>query len=276
MANARKNSWKAAVMEVLQTANKAMHYTDIAAEIQKRGLRADVGATPAATVNVVLHDSIKRDGDESPFLKVGVGEFVLKSSVGRSSGRTLQTRPESSATAAEDEAAADEAAETGGIIKAFGMFWRRERIDWATKPLLLGQQQEGADPVNFAEQYGVYLLHDGREVVYVGRMTEKRLATRLSEHTRDRLNGRWDRFSWFGLLPVTREGKLGNADLSSISLEDVIVTLEALLVEGLEPRQNRKRGDAFRAVEYLQAADPALLKKSRKKVAEEILASWSS
>jgi hypothetical protein len=184
MPKTRKNSWKAAIAEVLKTANKAMHYTDIAAEIQKRGLRADVGATPAATVNVVLHDSIKREGRDSPFLKVGVGEFVLKASVAR--GNESAARPTTAAVdqAAEEEAAADEAAETGGIIKAFGMFWRRDRIDWTTKPLLMGQQQEGARPVNFADQYGVYLLHDGREVIYVGRMTEKRLATRLSEHTR--------------------------------------------------------------------------------------------
>ena len=117
----------------------------------------------------------------------------------------------------------------------------------------MGQQQEGADPVNFADQHGVYLLHDGREVIYVGRTTEKRLSVRLSEHTRDRLNGRWDRFSWFGLLQVTEAGILAPGNGIAPSQEDLIVTLEALLIEGLEPRQNRKRGDAFRAVEYLQA-----------------------
>ncbi len=33
------------------------------------------------------------------------------------------------------------------------------------------------------------------------------------------------------------------------------------MIEGLEPRQNRKRGDDFRAVEFLQVADPELRKK---------------
>jgi hypothetical protein len=120
----------------------------------------------------------------------------------------------------------------------------------------------------------VYLLHDGREVIYVGRTAEKRLATRLSEHTRDRLNGRWDRFSWFGLLTVTEKGDLAQTNLASIIEEDVIVTLEALLIEGLEPRQNRKRGDAFRAVEYLQKQDPEIVKKGKKKIAEEMLAKF--
>jgi hypothetical protein len=111
--------------------------------------------------------------------------------------------------------------------------------------------------------------------MYVGRTTEKRLAARLSEHTRDRLNGRWDRVSWFGLLGVTDAGKLTPENLSSLSSEDIIVTFEALLVEGLEPRLNRKRGDAFRAVEYLQVQDPEIIKKSKKKVLEEAIAKIS-
>jgi hypothetical protein len=35
----------------------------------------------------------------------------------------------------------------------------------------------------------------------------------------------------------------------------VIETLEALLIESLEPPLNRRRGDNFSAVEYLQAPD---------------------
>jgi hypothetical protein len=36
--------------------------------------------------------------------------------------------------------------------------------------------------------------------------------------------------------------------------------MEALLIEALEPRQNRKRGDSFKAVEYLQIEDPRIEK----------------
>lgn len=56
-------------------------------------------------------------------------------------------------------------------------------------------------------------------------------------------------------------------------MKDIIVTLEALLIEGLEPRQNRKRGDAFKAVEYFQAQDPEIARKNKKKVLEEAMAS---
>ena len=38
----------------------------------------------------------------------------------------------------------------------------------------------------------------------------------------------------------------------------MIVTLEALLIETLEPPQNRRRGDDFAAVEYIQDIDPEL------------------
>lgn len=253
--------WKDAILKVLRTKGEAMHYAEIARQIQLKKLRTSVGATPANSVHITISSSIKNEGDESPFVKSGAGEFML-----RQPGLSAKKKGRTSVSAKEDESV-----ETGGIIQAFGMFWRREWVEWNAKPKLMGVQQEGATPVNFAEQTGVYLLHDGREVVYVGRMTENRLAARLSEHTRDRLNGRWDRFSWFGLLDVTEDGNLAEIELNSISADDVITTMEALLIEGLEPRQNRKRGDAFRAVEYLQHLDPELAKKAKRKLAEEIL-----
>lgn len=259
---AKENTpWKDAIVEVLKGSGKAMHYADIADEIVAKRLRKKVGATPASTVNVAIHESIKKEAGDSPFVKVGRGEFVLNGAF---------PQPEPAKTGVE-AAQIEEEKDTGGIIKAFGMYWQRDWIEWTVKPALMGQQQEGADAVNFADQIGVYLLHDGREVVYVGRTTEKRLGTRLSEHTRDRLNGRWDRFSWFGLLGVTDAGDLAQGQKAAKGEEDIIVTLEALLIEGLEPRQNRKRGDAFRAVEYLQVQDPAIIKESKKKVLEEAI-----
>ena len=262
----KNKPWKEAIIEVLQQTKEAMHYADISKEIQKRQLRSKFGATPASSVNTAINDSINKDGEDSPFIKVDAGTFILRTALAASKSPLGKTASDS-----REDVVAQEAAETGGIIKAFGMFWKRDSVDWISKPVLMGQQQEGADPVNFSDQYGVYLLHDGREVIYVGRMTEKRLAARLSEHTRDRLNGRWDRFSWFGLLAVTKEGKLAETKSLSISQEDIIVTLEALLIEGLEPRQNRKRGDAFRAVEYIQDQDPELLKKRQKHLMREVI-----
>jgi hypothetical protein len=46
--------------------------------------------------------------------------------------------------------------------------------------------------------------------------------------------------------------------------------MEALLIEGLEPPQNRKRGDDFSAVEYLQAENPKLKKKKAVAILAEL------
>ena len=56
-------------------------------------------------------------------------------------------------------------------------------------------------------------------------------------------------------------------------MEVVIVTMEAVLIEGLEPRQNRKRGDDFQALEFLQKEDPNLLRDRKAAVARELLES---
>jgi predicted GIY-YIG superfamily endonuclease len=84
--------------------------------------------------------------------------------------------------------------------------------------------------VDFAEQLGVYLLYDRRDVVYVGRTDTRRLGKRLYEHTTDRLSGRWDRFSWFGLCPVTKEGKLGEPAIRLNDAEALTKVLEAILI----------------------------------------------
>ena len=135
------------------------------------------------------------------------------------------------------------------------MYWSRDKVSWISKPKILGIQSSASDNVDFSEQKGVYLLHDGHIVIYVGRTTDQPLGVRLKQHTFDRLSGRWDRFSWFGVYPVTPQGKLKSDGNVSFDLEGLIVTMEALLIEGLEPPQNRKGGDGFRAVEFLQSED---------------------
>ncbi len=113
--------------------------------------------------------------------------------------------------------------------------------------------------MEMTDQRGIYLLYDGREVVYVGRSTDRSLGTRLYEHTYDRLRTRWNRFSWFGLCPVEEDGSLARP-AGGQSAEQFIAAMEALLIEALEPAQNRRRGDGFTAVEFIQADDPELHK----------------
>ena len=125
-------------------------------------------------------------------------------------------------------------------------------------------------PVDFYKQLGIYLLYDGREVIYVGRSTDRPLGRRLFEHTCDRMSARWDRFSWFGLLPVSETGELGQLP-NTFEAAKIIPALEAILIEALEPRQNRKRGDDLAAVEYIQRVDPEIEKKKVKAILDSTL-----
>lgn len=92
----------------------------------------------------------------------------------------------------------------------------------------------------------------------------------MYEHTLDRFSARWDRFSWFGLLPVSETGTLGVMP-ESFKVKILIPALEAILIEALEPRQNRKRGDDLSAVEYIQKEDPEIQKKRVKQTVEAAL-----
>jgi hypothetical protein len=143
----------------------------------------------------------------------------------------------------------------------FGIFWRRALVNWSSSARILGKQQNEARPVDFAVQKGVYLLYDRNRLVYVGRAVELKagerpLGRRLFEHTTDRLNGRWDTFSWFGICPIAADGSIEQRAKPSITPETLIVSLEALLIEALEPPLNRRCGDGIKAAEYIQADDP--------------------
>lgn len=255
-------TWRKAIEKVLQDAEGAMHYKDIADEIVSRRLRINVGATPAATVSANLTTTIAKDGEKSPFQKVGRGEYILRN---QWVGAVKRKQVISSALPANHDSE-----DQYDIVSSFGMFWRRDFVDWNSSPRLLGMQQIGAEPVDFYGQVGIYLLYDGREIIYVGRSTDRPLGKRLYEHTADRLSTRWDRFSWFGLLPVSEEGELGKLPENYIA-NKIVPALEAILIEALEPRQNRKRGDDLSAVEYLQKEDPEIDRKKKKALLQAAL-----
>ena len=257
--------WKEAIIKVLRDSDSAMHYSDIAQKIVEDELRVSVGATPAATVNAYINTSMNEEGNTSPYIKVGRGEYFLRS---KSEAPKDMTADEEKQQLEQVEFNEDKD-KTTSIIQAFGMFWQRELVLWSTNPNILGKQQVGADPVDFTSQIGVYLLHDGRDVIYVGRSIDRPLGKRLYEHTQDRLRGRWDRFSWFGLLRVTEGGGVEEIRILP-TIEKVISTLEALLIEGLEPPQNRRRGDEFNAIEYLQAEDPEIEKQQMRSLLNEM------
>lgn len=231
--------WKSVIIEVLTDAKEPLHYREITERILTRGLKTTDGATPDATVGAQITASIKHEGVASPFIKVGKGTFAL--------------RPQASQPAAIDPEpdGADE------VIRAFGMYWQRELVVWRRQPKLYGRQQVGAKGVDFSGQRGIYVLYDHHTAIYVGRAIDRPLGQRVFEHTLDRLSGRWSRFSWFGLYGVSDTGKLNEGKITP-TFATLTTALEAILIETLEPPQNRRRGDDFMAVEYIQDVDPEL------------------
>ena len=195
-------TWRNAIEKVLGESTTPLHYNDITQKIIQDGLRTSLGATPAATVNAQISSSIKNEGAQSPYIRVAKGTFALAQTAGR-----IISKPAAKLTPTVEES--EESEEQYDIVTSFGMFWRRNAVEWQATPKLLGKQQVGATPVDFNKQLGIYLLYDGREVIYIGRTTDRPLGRRLFEHLSDRLAARWDRFSWFGLLPVSEAGNLG-------------------------------------------------------------------
>jgi len=251
--------WRKAIVKALQDSGEPMRYDEIAQVIIDKGYRVSVGATPAATVAAALSESMRKE-PHTPFRKVDRGVYALVD------GKSIPTEP----TESEPDEAAEDARQMG-LINAFGMYWSRDRVHWTNKmPRVLGVQQTGSAPVNFTGQAGVYLLHDGRAVVYVGKVGEPRMGQRLYEHTRDRLTSRWDRFSWFGVRAVRADGELGPMPSSDIAVVSLIATMEALLIEGLEPPQNRRQGDGFNAVEFIQETDPQIEQELKKGLLAEM------
>lgn len=260
---AKQLTWEQAISRVLEEVDAPLHYIEITDRIVARELRTSLGATPAATVASVLSTTIKRDADRAPWIRLGKGTYGPASWA--PSGE--QGAADSSKVAASEE---QDQEEQYAVVSSFGMYWSRDAVEWARSPRILGKQYGGATQVNFCDQVGVYLLYDGREVIYVGRATERGLGIRLYEHTWDRLASRWDRFSWFGFSPVGEDGTLQNMP-ATFDASKLGPALEAILVEAVEPRQNRKRGDDLAQVEYLQVVDPAVRRRALKAALDEAI-----
>lgn len=236
----------------------SLPYDEIAKLVAERGYRISLGATPANTVNAYINNDLRANKGKSIFAKVDRGEYTLRELLKEENGMR----------------AADVEAEKPRLIHSFGIYWSREAVDWRHQPDLYGIQQIGATPVNFRNQVGIYLLHDSRETIYVGQAVQQTLAQRLFQHTKDRVGGRWDRFSWFGFYGVDADTAQLNTTtdlatpLTQASLAD---TLEAILIESVEPRQNRKRGNTFDGIEFLQGTDPELERKKKQQILAELI-----
>lgn len=257
-------TWKESIIYILQNNKlneeyRPMHYRDITNSIIEQKLRDKYGLTPADTVNAQLTT------DKSGlFESLGNGEYRLteagKQFVIQNATDKLKPKDDSDKNKDINNVQTSHIDISQKLIRNYGMFWMREGINWSHNPKLLGVQSTGATPIDLSEMRGIYMLYDGREVIYVGQATKQSILQRLIQHTKNRLATRWDRFSWFGIDEVNSDGKVVKSkDLITTDVYTLANALEGILIEGLEPRQNRRQGDNF-GFEYYQEIDKEIAK----------------
>ncbi len=257
MSNASTSMpWNDAIKKVLEDHGATpTHYADIAKEIVDKVYRQpqDVGATPAITVcrnlNIELKDEV---------LRVQPGYYVLKKY-----RQDNIVEPVGQSGEDKDEDFSD------AFFSAYGRFWSRslfeENIDQKNKSkahLYGGNiKQPKAISVDFFEHGGIYLLHKGYHVVYVGQATS--LGKRLLEHTRDEHRNRWDGFSWFSITISDEFKEEGSSKKTTKKFKDeyILDTLEGMLIEVLGPERNRKAGNNFDDKEFEQLTETEFLKR---------------
>ena len=150
------------------------------------------------------------------------------------------------------------------LIRAYGMYWNPEVVDWGTpgagnQGTLIGSvKRDGRSyHIDFWNAYGVYVLHHEFAAVYVGKAATTRLGARLRNHLTDRHAGRWDMFSWFSLSKVRVTQKdVSDPGTRYLSQKTVNNTLEALAILIADPKLNRRRESLPSAVRVVQIASP--------------------
>jgi hypothetical protein len=151
------------------------------------------------------------------------------------------------------------------MIRGAGLFWERENIWWGAGTnagALLGvpERNKRRMPIDFRRQIGLYALYSDYDLVYVGQAGsgKQTMFARLKRHGKGLYAGRWNRFSWFGMLWVKKNGTLSSpSEAFHTSRADALNVLEALIIETAEPALNNQSGRLGRNVTfYRQVRDP--------------------
>lgn len=76
-------SFKAAALKILQESKRSMSTAEIYQSAMEQNLIKTTGETPEATMGAQIYTDIKKNGDSSPFVKVGKGLFAAASTSNR-------------------------------------------------------------------------------------------------------------------------------------------------------------------------------------------------
>jgi hypothetical protein len=159
------------------------------------------------------------------------------------------------------------------LIATYGLFWRADALQPGLSAggssksgkrhiELIGKRGSGASlkVADFSQQNGLYILYDRYGPYYVGIVGRDRLAKRIRSHhlTNDHA-GKWDRFSWFGWLPLSEETgrrgfhKLRERELAlPVAPSHAVRDIEAMLIRSLDPKANRSNAAFVEAEEWFQ------------------------
>ena len=149
------------------------------------------------------------------------------------------------------------------VIKNFGFMWERDKVQWGSAGRGGGGSLDGImvgnkkRKVDFTGQMGIYVLYDRFEQpVQIGQSRD--IMRRLRQHRKDHLRNRWTYFSWFRFYQVAASGQLSVKDKAEllkrvVTLGEGLNEIEAVLIQVLEPRLNRRGSNWQDVEEYLQA-----------------------
>ena len=153
------------------------------------------------------------------------------------------------------------------MIRTIGLHWRMEDVFWgkgANAGKLLGvlSSKKKGPGIDFRDQIAVYVLYADYQPIYAGQVGsgKQRLLARLKQHRDSDLRGRWNRFSWYGLRWVLKNGKLSNENnVFHPKRRTVLNHVEGILIDAMEPGQNLQSGRFGSDVEwYRQVRSEAL------------------
>lgn len=153
------------------------------------------------------------------------------------------------------------------MIHAVGLHWERENVYWGagrSRGSLLGVPSRNVthEPIDFRSQIGLYALYNDFELVYFGQAGsgKQTLFKRLKTHGRRGFAGRWNRFSWFGMLWVKKNGRLSSpTDKFHPRRKDALDFIEAVVIESADPSLNSQSGHfGANTVFYKQVRDDRL------------------
>lgn len=147
-------------------------------------------------------------------------------------------------------------------IQNFGFLWERKYLDRKRGGALYGHNSSH-ERVDLSKQIAIYVLYDkDMRPVYVGQSGrgDKRLLSRLRDHTRSHLWNRWDYFSWFGFQRVLGSGMLKESQGEPKgSFEDALDELESILIQVMEPALNRQGPRWRETEEFYQYVDDEMV-----------------